>query len=307
MKLAAVHAIAELAHAESPRWWRRPTARAGLRFGARLPDPQAVRPAADRGGRAGGGAGRDGQRRGDAADRRHAAYRAAAEPVRLPVGQRMQPVFAAAKRCAAERVVYAEGEDERVLRAAQVVVDEGLARPMLIGRPRRDRRAHRAVRPAPRARHATASCVDLLDPAVYGDAADDVLPARRAATACRARWRGPRCAAAARCSARCWCAAARPTRCCAAPVGRFADHLRYVRDVIGLRAGRADLRGDADADAAGPPAVHLRHLRQRRPDRRADRRDDAAGGRGGAPLRHHAAAWRCCRTRASAAPTRLGA
>jgi malate dehydrogenase (oxaloacetate-decarboxylating)(NADP+) len=33
-------------------------------------------------------------------------------------------------------VVYAEGEDERVLRAVQVVLDEGLAQPILVGRPR---------------------------------------------------------------------------------------------------------------------------------------------------------------------------
>ena len=46
----------------------------------------------------------------------------------------MQPLFTAAK-AAPRRVVYAEGEDERVLRAVQVVVDEGLARPTLIGRP----------------------------------------------------------------------------------------------------------------------------------------------------------------------------
>ena len=46
----------------------------------------------------------------------------------------MKPVFAGAKR-APKRVVYAEGEDERVLRAVQVVVDEGLAKPVLIGRP----------------------------------------------------------------------------------------------------------------------------------------------------------------------------
>jgi malate dehydrogenase (oxaloacetate-decarboxylating)(NADP+) len=46
----------------------------------------------------------------------------------------MKPLFAAAKQ-APRRVVYAEGEDERVLRAVQVVVDEGLARPILIGRP----------------------------------------------------------------------------------------------------------------------------------------------------------------------------
>jgi len=46
----------------------------------------------------------------------------------------MKPLFAAAKQ-ALRRVVYAEGEEERILRAAQVVVDEGLARPVLIGRP----------------------------------------------------------------------------------------------------------------------------------------------------------------------------
>ncbi len=48
-------------------------------------------------------------------------------------GSTMQPVFAAAKH-APKRVAYAEGEDERVLRAAQAAVDEGLARPVLVGR-----------------------------------------------------------------------------------------------------------------------------------------------------------------------------
>jgi len=47
----------------------------------------------------------------------------------------MKPVFAAAKLAAKKRVVYAEGEDERVLSAVQVAVDEGLAQPVLIGRP----------------------------------------------------------------------------------------------------------------------------------------------------------------------------
>src|SRR5262245_59719145 len=46
----------------------------------------------------------------------------------------MKPLFSAAK-AAPRRVVYAEGEDERVLRAVQIVVDEGLAKPILIGRP----------------------------------------------------------------------------------------------------------------------------------------------------------------------------
>jgi malate dehydrogenase (oxaloacetate-decarboxylating)(NADP+) len=46
----------------------------------------------------------------------------------------MKPLFAAAKMTP-KRVVYAEGEDERVLRAVQIVVDEGLAVPVLVGRP----------------------------------------------------------------------------------------------------------------------------------------------------------------------------
>ncbi|HXN14850.1 MAG TPA: phosphate acyltransferase, partial [Usitatibacter sp.] len=46
----------------------------------------------------------------------------------------MKPIFSAAKE-SPRTIVYAEGEDERVLRAVQVVVDEGLAKPILIGRP----------------------------------------------------------------------------------------------------------------------------------------------------------------------------
>src|SRR5690606_35677170 len=47
----------------------------------------------------------------------------------------MKPVFSAAKMATAQRVIYADGEDERVLRAAQVVLEEGIAQPILIGRP----------------------------------------------------------------------------------------------------------------------------------------------------------------------------
>ena len=48
----------------------------------------------------------------------------------------MKPVFAAAKAAKRQmRVIYADGEDERVLRAAQVVIEEGTARPILVGRP----------------------------------------------------------------------------------------------------------------------------------------------------------------------------
>ena len=52
-------------------------------------------------------------------------------------GTLMQPIFVAARKAPPERsrLVYAEGEDERVLRAVQIVVDEKLATPILVGRP----------------------------------------------------------------------------------------------------------------------------------------------------------------------------
>jgi len=50
-------------------------------------------------------------------------------------GNFMKPIMALAKSAERRRVVYAEGEDERVLRAIQVVVDEKIAAPILIGRP----------------------------------------------------------------------------------------------------------------------------------------------------------------------------
>jgi malate dehydrogenase (oxaloacetate-decarboxylating)(NADP+) len=49
-------------------------------------------------------------------------------------GLLMKPIFQAAKN-SPKRIVFAEGEDERVLRAVQVVIDEGLAKPILVGRP----------------------------------------------------------------------------------------------------------------------------------------------------------------------------
>jgi malate dehydrogenase (oxaloacetate-decarboxylating)(NADP+) len=52
-------------------------------------------------------------------------------------GTTMKPIFQAARSVEMEkkRIVFAEGEEERVLRAVQIVVDEKLAKPILIGRP----------------------------------------------------------------------------------------------------------------------------------------------------------------------------
>ncbi len=64
-----------------------------------------------------------------------AAYRERLQSFVFASGTIMKPIYAAAKTAARKRVAYAEGEEERVLRACQIVVDEGLARPTLIGRP----------------------------------------------------------------------------------------------------------------------------------------------------------------------------
>ncbi len=62
-----------------------------------------------------------------------AAYRRELEVFVYRSGQLMRPVFEAARK-SPRRIVYAEGEDERVLRAVQTVVDDGIAQPILIGR-----------------------------------------------------------------------------------------------------------------------------------------------------------------------------
>ena len=63
-----------------------------------------------------------------------AAYRADLEGSVFKSSMIMRPVFEAARN-SGRRVVFAEGEDERVLRAANAIVEESTARPILIGRP----------------------------------------------------------------------------------------------------------------------------------------------------------------------------
>jgi malate dehydrogenase (oxaloacetate-decarboxylating)(NADP+) len=63
------------------------------------------------------------------------AYREKLQSFVYASGTVMKPIFNLAKRSLSRRVAYAEGEEERVLRAVQVIVDENLARPVLIGRP----------------------------------------------------------------------------------------------------------------------------------------------------------------------------
>ena len=111
-------------------------------------------------------------------------------------GLLMKPIFAAAKALP-KRIVYAEGEDERVLRAVQVVVDEGLAHPILVGRPavieQRIERFGLRIEAGQGLRDHQ-SRVGRALPRLL----DGVLPADASARACRRRTRRSRCGGARR-------------------------------------------------------------------------------------------------------------
>jgi len=63
------------------------------------------------------------------------AYKAKLNEFVYHTGTGMRAIFVAARQAQGKRIIYTEGEDERVLRAAQVVLEEKMARPILVGRP----------------------------------------------------------------------------------------------------------------------------------------------------------------------------
>ena len=137
MEIAVVHAIADLAHAEQSDIVASAYGISNLSFGPEylipMPfDPRLlthIAPAVARAAMDGGVAARP------IADLE--AYAETLQQFVYRSGTFMKPLFTVAKAAPPElkRIVYAEGEDERVLRAVQVVVDEKLARPILVGRP----------------------------------------------------------------------------------------------------------------------------------------------------------------------------
>jgi malate dehydrogenase (oxaloacetate-decarboxylating)(NADP+) len=135
MEIAAVHAIAELAQAEQSEVVAAAYVGATLSFGPEylIPKPfdprlmMKIAPAVAKAAAESGVAQRPIQD--------FDAYREKLQAFVYASGTTMKPIFNIAKRAVNKRVAYAEGEEERVLRAVQVVVDEGLARPTLIGRP----------------------------------------------------------------------------------------------------------------------------------------------------------------------------
>jgi malate dehydrogenase (oxaloacetate-decarboxylating)(NADP+) len=256
--------------------------RAQLR--ARVPDPEAVRPApddADRAGRREGGRPIPGVALRPIADLD--AYRSKLQSFVYASGATMRPIFSMAKNAPNKRVAYAEGEEERVLRAVQVVVDEGVARPTLIGRP--EIIAQRIAKFG--LRLSAGRDYDVVN-TEHDDrfrsywTAYQKMTARKGVTAQLAKiemrrrltligsmllktgevdgllcgtWGGP------------------------------TMHLHYIDQVIGLREGARTYAVHELADAAGPPGHAGRHPHQLRPDRRAARRDHDHGGRGDEALR----------------------
>ena len=135
MEIAAVHAIAELAQAEQSEVVAAAYVGEPLAFGPEylIPKPfdprlmMKIAPAVAQAAADSGVALRP--------IKDMAAYVEKLQAFVYASGTTMKPIFMAAKTGKNKRVAYAEGEEERVLRACQIVVDEGLARPTLIGRP----------------------------------------------------------------------------------------------------------------------------------------------------------------------------
>ncbi len=234
MKLATVRAIADLTHAEIPAEVASAYGAEGLRFGAEylIPKPfdprliERIAPAVAKAAMESGVATRPIDDFG--------AYRQRLRRFVYHSGTSMEPVFQAAKQ-APKRIVYAEGEEERVLRAAQIVIDEGLARPLFVGRP--DVIAARIESYGLRMRLGEdCECVNILDDPRYEDCWREYL---------RLGCRDGVTTAIAKEAMR-----SRPTLVAAMLVRRgdadgmlcgttgiYTEHLRFVRQVIGLREG----------------------------------------------------------------------
>ena len=221
--------------------------------------------------------GRHGLGCGHAAHRRSRAYGQRLLQFVYHSGTLMQPHLcrrAQGRRPERSRIVYAEGEDERVLRAVQIVVDEKLAAPILVGRPAVIERAIK--------RHGLririGEHVTVVNPEHderYREYWQEYhrLTRRNGVTAQYAKLEMRR----------------RTTLIAAmllkkgeadglicGTISTTARHLHYIDQVIGRRAGGQCIRGDERADPAGTPGVHRRYARQSRSDRRAARGDHRA-------------------------------
>ena len=234
MKLAAVRAIADLTHAEIPDEVASAYGAEGLRFGPEylLPkpfDPRLIERVAAAVAQAAMDSGVATRPLADIG-----AYRARLRRFVYQSGSTMEPVFAAAKN-APRRLIYAEGEEERVLRAVQVVVDEGLAQPILIGRP--DVIETRIERYGLRFKLGReVECVNVLDDPRYRDTWSEYYEIAKRKGVSRALAQTEVRTRTTLIGAMLVHRGDADAMLCGT-VGAYADHLRYVRNVIGLRPG----------------------------------------------------------------------
>lgn len=237
MKIACVEAIAALARAEPSDIVQRAYTGESLRFGRGylLPkpfDPRLIAEVAPAVAKAAMDSGVATRPIDDFTE-----YRRELNRFIFRSGQTMEPIFASAKRDP-KRVIFAEGEDERILQAVQIIADDGLAQPILVGRP--DRIADIAKSLGLRVRPGEG--FEVIDPTdlkrqddtwrdyhklmmrrgVTEQSAKVVIRTRQTAIAALAVHRGE--ADAMICGV----------------YGSFQRHLKHVRDIIPLRDGVRD-------------------------------------------------------------------
>ncbi len=234
MKLATVRALADLTHTEIPDEVARAYGAEGLRFGPEylIPKPfdprliERLAPAVAKAAMDSGVATRP------LAD--IDAYRAQLRRFVYQSGTTMEPVFDRAKK-QSKRLIYAEGEEERVLRAAQIVVDEGLAQPILIGRP--DVITARIERYGLRLKLGQdVECVNPQDDPRYRETWSGYYALAKRKGVTRALAQSEVRTRTSLIGAMLVQMGEADAMLCGT-VGGYPDHLRYVRHVIGLRPG----------------------------------------------------------------------
>ena len=234
MKLATVYALAELAQAEQSDVATAAYGTAGEGFGPeflipRTFDPRLlvrIAPAVAKAAMDSGVATRP------IADLE--AYRRRLTQFVYQSASAMQPVFAAAKH-RPKTVIFAEGEDHRVLQAAQEVVDEGLARPVLVGRT--ELIGARIAKLGLRLKLGeNADAVNVLSDPRYGEVWKEYYQLVKREGVSRAQAMEEMRTRTTLIGAILVRRGDADAMLCGT-VGNYLDHLRYVKRVIGLRAG----------------------------------------------------------------------
>ncbi len=234
MKLACVHAIADLAHEERPDMMAMGYAEQESGFGADylIPKPFDPRLITRIAPAVAAAAMQSGVATRPIVD--FEAYRERLNQFVYQSGLVMKPVFERAKK-APQRLVYAEAEEPKVLRAVQVVVDEGLAYPILVGRPSVVEKRIRDLGLRMRAGQHFELVNPESDPRYreYWTLYHSIMQRRGVSPELARREVRRRTTLI---GALMICRNEADAMICGT-FGAYTDHLKYVRDVLGLRSG----------------------------------------------------------------------